>query len=344
MPELRDDVERYLAVGQVAVIQTEPNRKDGPRFPTTFLGWRRGRAVYIEHPRTPEGRDVAFRDGQHCVLRFIHDGQACAFTAAVIDWTSARGESQVRLRWPEQVETLVLRRFDRVPFHAPVRVRIANGTELDGQFSDLSIGGCGIVLATPITKGDQLQLTFSLPDGASIQNLMVSAKMTRQTADGQFVGCEFEQDQNAARNDIGLFVTAELARGRGGAPQAPSEPRVLIVDSNEGMAEKLRKLLARQHIEVLVTNSTVDTFYSVRAVPLHAVVICSDLPELSGLDVCRLIRKARGLEKLPIILYHGQFSGQQISEAGITKWLPDSPSLLTDIVLEIKQIAAPPPG
>lgn len=339
MAEHRDDIERFLAVGQVAVIQTEPNRKEGPRFPTTFLGWRRGRAIYIEHPRTLEGRDVAFRDGQTCVLRFVHDGQACAFTAGVLDWTGARGEAQVRLRWPESIETLVLRRFDRIPYHGPVQARLARGEMLIGHFGDLSLGGCGVLLPQNVSKGEVIQLSFSLPDGAEIQNLAVTVKMARQTAEGNFLGCEMEPGQEASRNDIALFVTAELTRSRGGAANAGAEPRALIVEPNQNTVATLRKLLARHNIEILATSSTVDVFHSVRALPLHAVAIRHDLPEIPGVEVCRLIRNARGLDTLPLFLYDGEGLDPHIKGTGITKWLPSSPSLLTEIVIEIKRAA-----
>lgn len=342
MPNQQVDVERFLAVGQVAVVQTEPNRKDGPRFPTTFLGWRKGRVILIEHPRTPEGREVAFRDGHPIVLRFIHEGQACAFATEILDWSGGR-DSQVRLRWPITVEILVLRRFDRIPFEGPVTVKRVRSPAVQGKFVDLSAGGCGISVDEEITKGENLHLGFCLPDGAVISGLEVTVRMARQAAGSTLLGCEYGPGQEQARNDIGLYVMAVLAHGRGANNRAAgaAAQRVLLVEHSLDTAEKFRRLLARHNIEALVTTNVVDTFYTVRAVSLHGVAIAHDLPGLNGLEVCRLIRQARGLESLPLVLYGGDSLAAEAARVGASRWLPASSSLLVDLVLELKRAMQP---
>lgn len=340
MPDGHSQIERLLVVGRVAVLQTEPQRKDGPRFPTAFIGWRRERSIFIEHPRTPDGREVAFRDGHPCVLRFVHEGQACAFATDIIEWGGSRHESQVRLRWPAQVDTLTLRRFDRIPFQAPCRVTLPDGQVAHSHLNDLSTGGCSLTGLEMLKKDDTIALSFGLPDGAMINTLRAVVRASRAGPLGNVVGCEFEAGQDIAHNDISLYVTAQLARGRAGDAGAAAS-KVLIVDANTDQVEKLRRLLARQGLEAVAVGNVVDACHMVRVMPLRAIAVSQAMRELPGLDICRIVRAARGTDKLRLFLYGGGPElDAQAAAAGLEKWLPDSPSLTPDLVLELKKAMA----
>lgn len=54
------------------------------------------------------------------------------------------------------------RRFARVPFITPVRVRFDQGM-LDGRSEDLSEGGLMVLLPVPLPEGSSVQLRFALP-------------------------------------------------------------------------------------------------------------------------------------------------------------------------------------
>lgn len=336
MHESHEGIERYLAVGRVAVLQTEPQRRDGPRFSTSFIGWRRGRAIFIEHPRTAEGRDVAFRDAQPCVVRFVHEGQACAFTSDVLDWGAGRGDTQVRLRWPSQMERLSLRRHDRVLVSVACRVVLPEGKSIEGELHDLSMSGCGFAAAVVASKGDALQVSFRLPDGASIENLQVNVRMVRPTLDGCFLGCEFEPGQERLQNDISIYVTSELARAR--RASVMEQPRVLIVDAQVEFAEKLKRMLGRHGIDALSACSTLDAMHAIRSLPLQLVLINQAMPELSGTEICRLIRAARGLEKLPLLVYGGKAEdGIAALAHGAQRYLPAGNGLMAELTYEAKR-------
>ncbi|NJL71613.1 MAG: flagellar brake protein [Candidatus Competibacteraceae bacterium] len=51
----------------------------------------------LDRPKTDAGSFSALQEGQECVIRFIHEGMACAYNAHVIDWDTRRHNPYLRI-------------------------------------------------------------------------------------------------------------------------------------------------------------------------------------------------------------------------------------------------------
>lgn len=86
----------------------------------------------------------------------------------------------LRLRMPDTWERTQLREFFRVPAVFPARVRVVSEAEGDGddrlivvsggtewltaQTRDISAGGCQLVMRTPMSPGDTVEVDIELPE------------------------------------------------------------------------------------------------------------------------------------------------------------------------------------
>ncbi len=112
----------------------------------------------------------------------------------------------------------------------------------------------------------------------------------------------------------------------GGIPPAASSPergrgeRVLLVDDNPGVLETLADLMRHAGYVIEPHERPADALAVVRATPDAFDLVVTDLtmPVMSGLDLCREIRRARA--DLPVILITGfdrDASPEALTEAGV---------------------------
>lgn len=338
MQSTTDSIESYLKVGQYAMLQADPWQKDGPRYVTSLLGWKKLQSILIEHPKLPEGREALIRDGQPCVVRFVQGGDACAFTSIVLGRTGKRSGGQVSLSWPDQIESQPLRRFERIRFEAPCKLVHADGAVTTGRLKDLSVGGCGVISGGMFEKDEAIQLQFTFPDGVQVSGLRARIRTVSVRREGKFAGCEFESGQAGLKNSINFFVGMELARRRSDSEPHPSAKRVMVVDSRPAFFEELNGTLSGEQIETYCTASAVDAMYALRSMSFHAVAVHFALPDLSGLELCRLVRGATGLEHLRLYLYGGSASEiEAVLKIRLDRWFPESPSMLIELASEVQQ-------
>ncbi len=66
--------------------------------------------------------------------------------------------------------------------------------------------------------------------------------------------------------------------------------RILIVEDEQSLADSVRYNLEREGFEVAVAGDGRRAIERFRAAPPALVILDLMLPEMSGLDVCRLIR------------------------------------------------------
>ena len=79
-----------------------------------------------------------------------------------------------------------------------------------------------------------------------------------------------------------------------------AEPtRILVVEDEESLADSIRYNLVREGYPVSVASDGRKALESFHAEPPSLVILDLMLPEMSGLDVCRLIRKE---SDVPIII------------------------------------------
>jgi len=332
------NVERLLAVGAVAMIHSEPHRKDGPRFKSTLRGWRKGAHLLLDRPRHESGAFAALNEGQPIVLRYLHDGQACAFDTQVMDWDTRKHAPYMRISWPEKIEFMSFRRYERVRVQIEAEMSVAGSAPKKVEIVDLSIGGCGVHTDVAVETESRVQLTFTLPEGQPVEGVKVVVKNCRPVKSGLFLGCEFTENQMAVESDVAFYVSrmVEMQRQESGMS---ADRRVLIIESNPDLNAKLRKQLERQHFDTVMAANLIDAFHRFRAAPPSAVVVNQQFSDLSGVEICRIIHHAAGQETLPVMVYGGEEGAfeEAALAAGACGVFPQCPSMAPDLAFSLSQ-------
>ena len=71
----------------------------------------------------------------------------------------------------------------------------------------------------------------------------------------------------------------------------PHTNRLLIVDDNEMNRDMLARRLARKGYDVLVANGAHELVESVKQDGVDLVLLDIEMPEITGLDALRILRK-----------------------------------------------------
>jgi len=307
-------------------------------------GWRKPAHLLLDRPKTESGLFAAMQEGSSCVVRFLHEGRACAFDAIIIDWDARRNSPYLRITWPTEVQYVLFRKHERVKLQAPCKVAFSGGREIEGEIRDVSAGGCGVECAeAPAEVPEKARLTFALPDGVTVENVGTVVRSVRRGADGVFLGLEFEPNQERAQNDILFFVTSRLERVSG--HEKPGA-WVLVIDENADFASRLRRCFERRNTDVIVSANTLDGLLHLRGALPRALLISGAMRDLSAVDTCRLVRGSKGLETLNVYIYGGEAGQVEAAarEAGARKYFAPKPSLAPEMALEVGQEIERTPG
>lgn len=346
MPAEQKEIERFLEVGAVMMLHTEPTRKDGPRFKTVLRGWRKPSHLLFDRPKTETGLFVALQEGMSLVVRFLHEGRACAFDAVIIDWDTRRNSPYLRVTWPAEVQYIMFRKHERVKLQAPCTVSIDNVGKFNGEIRDISIGGCGVVCPeAPGENPGKVRLSFPLPDGVVVEAVSALVRNYRHGADGVFLGLEFESNQERTMNDILFFVTSRLERA-GAGERSGTRILVMVIDDNAEFAARLRRCFERRNIDVFIASGTVEGLSYLRGTGPRALLISAAMSDLPAIDTCRLLRRTKGFENLSVYLYGGDAGRLEslVHEIGVNRYFPPKPSLAPDIAFTVGQELEKSPG
>jgi CheY-like chemotaxis protein len=333
------EVERYLRVGVVVMLYTGLTRKDAPNARTILRGWHAGSHLFIDRPKTGRDALLALQEKQTVILRYIVEGQACAFSTQVIDWDTRKGYPYLRLLWPTEIQLAAFRQHERIRLNIPCRAVADNIEVFDAEIQDLSEGGCGLWVESAnipeaIKTGTHLHLTFSLPDGVKIEELRVCARSLRPQQGGILLGCQYESGQSDELNDIRFFVTSLREHQRLDAGDV-TRRRALLIDPDTAMSQKIRREFERRDVDTITVSAMVDGIHFLRVSPPAMVVARCGLPELSGANLCRLLRNTRGLESVPIFMYGEADAGQMddMIAAGVTAFFAPSPVMPLEVAV-----------
>jgi two-component system phosphate regulon response regulator PhoB len=109
---------------------------------------------------------------------------------------------------------------------------------------------------------------------------------------------------------------AEPARAAAPAPARPSSPaRVLIVDDDPDIREVVETMLEAVGLKVVAASSGEEALERVAAERFDLLVLDWHLPRMSGLDLCRRLRREAALTALPVLFLTANTSQQDMVEA-----------------------------
>jgi CheY-like chemotaxis protein len=279
-------------------------------------------------------------------VRYLQDGQACAIDTRIIDWDTRRHSPYLRTTWPDEVQYVSFRKFERIRLQMFCTVLWPGNVTTTEEIRDLSIGGCGVQATRPSEEGDVLMLSFELADGTHIQGISAVVRNVRDANGRYFLGCEFEDGQDYAESNIAFYVTSTLERRNAASGSERPMQRVLIVDSDIDTAIRLKQNFEQQGCEAVLAHNTVDAMYRLRMSPPAAMIISEELHDLSGAAVCGIIKRNADFEALPVYVYGGHDEGlaDLAKRAGAKGYFPPTISMVPDLAFDVARDLAKAAG
>jgi len=334
MSKQAQEIVKYLVVGRQVTIQPEPHKGTRTRHRSAIRGWNQGGYIVLDTPPGAEAA-VALTKDLTCAIRFMNEGRAFAFYTRIIE-SVTKNSPFLRVYWPRELQGVQVRRHERIKLKIPCRLTLGEGQIVQGEARDLSLGGCRILCQETLPAESSFNLDLQLPDGSSLDGAMCIVRSASQTQDGVFLGCEFTQIDERSLHDIDFFVSNSFQRLREPSPQSVN---VLFIGSETSELTPLKQRLEALNCEVCIAASTVDGMFRLRLVPPLAVMIDRNQQDLPGTEICRVLRKTRGLETLPIFIFGGDdpAGSQACREAGATRYfrsLKEMYQVLESIVRE----------
>ena len=95
----------------------------------------------------------------------------------------------------------------------------------------------------------------------------------------------------------------------------PQTNRLLIVDDNEMNRDMLARRLARKGYDVLVANGAHELVERVKQDGVDLVLLDIEMPEITGLDALRILRKVYPAAELPVIMVTAKNQSEDIVTA-----------------------------
>ena len=109
-------------------------------FKAIYVGMEPGSYLILRFPPGTGIHDHLF-EGNALVVKYVHGGKVYGFRTEVMAYLYKKRIILVVLAYPEIVETVALRKEQRIDFLVPARLTVA-GEGLDGFIVDLSPSGC----------------------------------------------------------------------------------------------------------------------------------------------------------------------------------------------------------
>lgn len=197
-------VEKYCAVGDPVIIEWK-----GARYRTVMRGAKMEVVATIFTALKPRLQIIpetsffltdmprnysaaGFEFNSPLTVRFLRDGKVYAFKTTL---TRVHNQPPVMvLKYPEKVEYHNMRSDERVGVVFPVRI-IENGGQVNkmGAVLDLSASGAKVGLDElgDIRVGEEIELSFTLPNGAAVSDLAVAVRSISEENGKYFLGTSF---------------------------------------------------------------------------------------------------------------------------------------------------------
>jgi c-di-GMP-binding flagellar brake protein YcgR len=151
------------------------------------------------------------RPGQRIVVELTRIADALYSVEAVLEGATMEEPPHLTLRlsgdWQRVQRRSTLRHL--VNMRPTECVRFATEgerEEIDVHIVDLSTGGMRLESRTPLTVGDELEMTFGTPSGGASLRLRMTVL---RVGDGMEAGCQFLESSEQEREQIVHFILAQ---------------------------------------------------------------------------------------------------------------------------------------
>lgn len=310
-PAEQVDLEPLLEVGTSATFQFEDTENRGAtRYTTTIRGWYKDRYIFLDRP-TSVNFDIKSRVNVAYIVRFIHDGSVVGFLANLRDEYKTSSFPFFRCDWPRQVQSLPMRKHERVDVRLDCEVKLGSGDVWQATILNMSSGGCNILCPKPPLLKDLVHITFTTQSGVTFTELPTIVRNNTE-ADGKFsVGCQFRDQNDDLENTIELFVACHHSDTR---EDKPEKTPVLIMELGTGNCRPLRDALFMSGCETLVAHSVMEGLSCMRDLKPGAVLIAHQDGRVGENEVCALLKETHGMVDTPVYVYN--ISEEELGKEG----------------------------
>jgi len=157
---------------------------------TTIYGAVPGQMLIIEEPLFSLNERFAGLSAEF-VCAYLHGNHLFKFKSKFIKHLF---KNVIGIDYPIEVDRVQIRSSTRIPINIETEVVLGtrDGT-ISGRMADISEGGCLLELPKLIhtQSGSQFNLSFTLPDNRSIDNLACAVMRVRHLSDKTIVGVRF---------------------------------------------------------------------------------------------------------------------------------------------------------
>nr|WP_280712743.1 flagellar brake protein [Desulfobaculum xiamenense] len=187
----------------------------GDRFKTDFVGMVRGQYLIVRVPRIPGLNDYLYVE-KVVTVRYLHEGQVFGFGSEVL-WNLTAPFRLLFLRYPKTIETLNLRKAQRVDCFLPVQVGSGEGegqyVQSGGMMLNLSAGGCQLVLDSAedaempsFAVDSRLDVSFTMVGSDRSIKLTGKVKNVSLHRSRMYLGVMFHELDDEHRMAINTYV------------------------------------------------------------------------------------------------------------------------------------------
>lgn len=126
-------------------------------------------------------RSVEFDKGEPLVIRMLVENEAVAYQTVVKHVVDS--PRMYFISFPEQVQSVNLRKHERIKVFMPAEVRAALRDEvrmLNAMIVNISAGGCAFTCANPVPAESEVRLSFTLPGERLVNTIAGTVLEARQ--------------------------------------------------------------------------------------------------------------------------------------------------------------------
>jgi c-di-GMP-binding flagellar brake protein YcgR len=201
-------LERFLNVGNSVMVEFTAHTRENPRIKSDIRGWKDKSFVVLGKDRDGESARAVLH-GEQCVVRLLHEGRICGFRTQVLD-PSTSVDPVFRVRWPQEMEVLALRKHERFHVDLPCTVSAPDGAIIQGVMRDLSLRGCGIVLNADLAVNSEIRISFNLLGASDLRDIRATVRNVFVKNGAFHTGIQFVDPDDALQHDIQLFVATQV--------------------------------------------------------------------------------------------------------------------------------------
>jgi two-component system, chemotaxis family, chemotaxis protein CheY len=202
-----------------------------------------------------------------------------------------------RKRGPKGMER---RRRPRAKISAQVRVRIANSqTVFEEVCNTVDVSRDGVLFLSShahYSPSQRLEVTFPYSTAASALNQAQAAEVVRVF------------DHGKGLFGVGVqFATAKVAGSANLSPAAAADPQsgahvVLAVEPNRRDADMMRNVLQQDGYNAVIVSTAQAALDILKTTVPAAFITEIENPEMSGHDLCLIIKRDNRLQRVPVVL------------------------------------------